>query len=328
MTRQEHIDGLLNEYAARRSRDEADRDERVERTRREHPEIALILDGISALVGEGARRLLSEPGHGKELAAEMRARSTELTARLKGAIRAAGLPEDVLSLRPECPICKDFGYIENSFPRRYCKCFETALAMEMSDAAAEEHTFDTFRLDIFPDEIRAGQKVSQREVAKRVRRLLRDWADAFPYTDKANVFLMGKSGLGKTFLMDCVAARVRERGVPVMQMTGFRMLEAMRKRHMGSYETRDEFSDMLEAPLLILDDLGSEPMLNNITIEYLFTLLNERIAAGRHTMAATNFSMSEVESHYNERIASRLLDRQRTLILSLEGEDLRTRIGK
>lgn len=328
MTKREHIDRLLAEYAQRRSRDEADRDERIERTRREHPEIAAILDGAATLVGEGARKLLSEPGRGKELAAEMRARSSALTKRLSDAIRAAGLPADILALRPACPLCKDNGYIENTFPRKFCKCFETALAMEMSDETAEEHTFDTFRLEIFPDDIRPGQKISQRETAKRVRRLLRDWADAFPNTDKTNVFLMGKSGLGKTFFMDCVAARVRERGIPVLQMTAFRMLEAMRKRHMGSYETKDAFGDMLEAPLLILDDLGSEPMLNNITVEYLFTLLNERIAAGRHTMAATNFSMAEIESHYNERIASRLLDRQRTLILTLEGDDLRTRFER
>jgi hypothetical protein len=29
-------------------------------------------------------------------------------------------------------------------------------------------------------------------------------------------------------------------------------------------------------------------MLNNITVEYLFTLLSERIAARRHTVIATN----------------------------------------
>ena len=41
---------------------------------------------------------------------------------------------------------------------------------------------------------------------------------------------------------------------------------------------------LIDAPLLLIDDLGSEPMMRNITVEYLFTLLNERIANKRHTV--------------------------------------------
>ena len=37
-----------------------------------------------------------------------------------------------------------------------------------------------------------------------------------------------------------------------------------------------------DCDLLIIDDLGTEPMMRNITVEYLFTLLNERNAAKRH----------------------------------------------
>ncbi len=324
MTRQEHIDRLLQEYARRRAADERDREERIEKTRAEHPEIAAILDESRDLLSESARRLAERPGGGRELAALVRTRSAELTGRLKAAVAAAGLPADILSLRPKCPLCKDLGYAEDTFPRRFCSCFETELARAMSDESASEQSFATFRLDVFPDEPAREGGVSQRRMAEGVRQYLSDWAEKFPDNQRPNVTLIGKSGLGKTFFLNCVAERLRERGVPVVQMTAFRMLEAMRRRHMGSFESRDAFDEMLEAPALILDDLGSEPMLNNITIEYLFTLLNERMAAGRHTLVATNLSMAELQQHYNERIASRLLDRQRGAVILLEGADLRT----
>ena len=324
MTRQEHIDRLLAEYARRRAEDERDREERIEKTRADHPEIAAILDESRDLLSESARQLAARPGSGKELAARVRERSAQLTGRLQASIRAAGLPEDILSLRPKCPLCKDLGYTEDVYPRRFCSCFEAELARAMSDETAREQSFDTFRLDVFPDTPPREGAVSQRKMAEGVRRYLAEYAEKYPDNQRPNVTLLGKSGLGKTFFLNCVAARLRDRGVPVVQLTAFRMLEAMRRRHMGSFEARDAFDDMLEAPVLILDDLGSEPMLNNITIEYLFTLLNERSAAGRHTLVATNLSMAELRQHYNERIASRLLDRQRGAVILLEGEDLRT----
>ena len=43
-----------------------------------------------------------------------------------------------------------------------------------------------------------------------------------------------------------------------------------------------------ETGLLMIDDLGTEPVTQNVTVEYLFDLLNRRIEAGRHTVIATN----------------------------------------
>ena len=97
----------------------------------------------------------------------------------------------------------------------------------------------------------------------------------------------------------------------------------MRKQHVGSDELFDGFTSLLEAPLLLIDDLGTEPMMRNITVEYLFTLLNERMANKRHTVIATNLTPLQLQERYGERVASRLLDRSQTLPLLLRGKDLR-----
>ena len=83
------------------------------------------------------------------------------------------------------------------------------------------------------------------------------------------------------------------------------------------------FDQLLSVPLLLIDDLGSEPMMRNITVEYLFTLLNERMAARRHTVIATNLSPLQLQEIYGERVSSRLLDRTRCATMRLEGKDLR-----
>ncbi len=74
---------------------------------------------------------------------------------------------------------------------------------------------------------------------------------------------------------------------------------------------------------MLIDDLGTEPMMRNITVEYLFTLLNERMAAKRHTVVATNLTPVQLQERYGERVASRLLDKTCCAPVQLRGRDLR-----
>jgi len=64
-------------------------------------------------------------------------------------------------------------------------------------------------------------------------------------------------------------------------------------------------------------------MMRNITVEYLFTLLNERMIARRHTVIATNLTLEEIREHYGTRVYSRLIDRSRWTHLQFNGKDLR-----
>ena len=81
-------------------------------------------------------------------------------------------------------------------------------------------------------------------------------------------------------------------------------------------------------PLLLIDDLGTEPLMENITVTQLFNLLNERQNAKRHTVISTNLSVLELKARYTERITSRLLDETSCKLVKFIGEDIRTRTVK
>ncbi|MBQ6595783.1 MAG: DNA replication protein DnaC, partial [Clostridia bacterium] len=101
------------------------------------------------------------------------------------------------------------------------------------------------------------------------------------------------------------------------------LFEAMRRQHYAGNDGSNDFASLMDAPLLLIDDLGTEPMLRNITVEYLFLLLNARLTARRHTVIVTNLDLEQLRVRYGERVYSRLSDRRATLIMRLTGKDLR-----
>ncbi len=244
------------------------------------------------------------------------ANNAEIRCRLK----ALGMEEDYLEMRYRCPICRDTGYVGDA-PARFCDCFEARLRTlqheDGSMAGVDEQNFAAFNLNRFPE------ADGQRAQMARARELCEAYANEFPDSKCRNLLLKCAGGAGKTFLLNCIYARVTDRGQSAVRVTAFKLFEAMRKQHVGSDELFDGFTSLLEAPLLLIDDLGTEPMMRNITVEYLFTLLNERMANKRHTVIATNLTPLQLQERYGERVASRLLDRSQTLPLLLRGKDLR-----
>lgn len=249
-----------------------------------------------------------------------------LRARAKEELAKAGYSQEDLQPPYRCPLCRDTGYVET--PRkRFCECFQKRLQERVVQrsglGSAPGHTFDHFDLDVFSDEAQEGS-LSQRETMRRLRRFAESYADAFPNNEKRDLTFTGPTGLGKTFLADCIAARVLERGFTVLRMTAFRLMEALRRHHMG----RDEenlLDVMLTADLLLIDDLGTEPLLENVSIEYLFAILNERQQAQRATLVATNLTLPELRARYTERITSRLLNGECAAVIPFKGRDVRWR---
>lgn len=303
--------------------EELEREQRIRDAQARDPGIAeLLRERTRALTGAYARALAERRAPARE---EIRAQMARMDAELRARLRALGLPEDYLDMRYRCGICRDLGYVGDA-GRRDCECFRARLDEERRRRArldmAGDDSFESFDANVFSAEPLAGQNYSQRDFMLRARDICLRYCDAFPGNRRRNMLLTGAPGLGKTFLLNCMANRLSARGVAVSYLTAYRMLGAMRESVLGEDEA--PFKLMLGAELLIIDDLGSEPVYRNITIEMLFTLLNERMRARAHTLIATNLSAQQLLERYGDRVASRLLNAGDTLVLGFAGTDLRT----
>lgn len=322
MTRADCVREVLAEYQARRAQNVRELDARVAEAERIDPEIARLREENRELAFDAVKRImaLGDEASRRACAEEMKRRGTANNAEIRRRLKAAGLSEDYLEMKYRCPVCRDTGYVGDA-PARFCECFEAEvrrlLYEDGSMAGVAEQNFARFDAGVFPEE--GGQRAHMLSV----RRACEDYADSFPNTKYLNLMLTGSGGQGKTFLLNCIYARVVERGYPAVRVTAFRMFEAMRRQHFANSADEQSFAELIAAPLLLIDDLGSEPMMRNITVEYLFTLLNERIAARRHTVIATNLSPMQLQETYGERVSSRILNRNLCATMKFTGRDLR-----
>jgi len=332
MTREQAVRALLAEYEQQRTNNRAEEQRRLAEVGEKEPAIADALRQREALLMSHMREAFAHPADAERISTELAGRMHALHGEARRALAAHGFPIDYLEPVYACPICRDRGEVGEPL-RRWCSCFQQRLTrMLCSDegmAALQTENFDTFDETLFPDDAEVlpagtlpGIRLTQRVHMRGVRETCERYADAFPDTKRRNLLFYGPSGLGKSFLMNCVAHRVLARGFSVARVTAPKLVEVMRRYHYSG-EGAEQMAQWTEAQLLVLDDLGAEPMVENVTIVYLFNLINDRLAARRHTLISTNLNKSELVQAYTERLASRLLDEHTTLLLPFAGRDLR-----
>ena len=322
MNRSDCIRALLQEYQAQRAQNELDLDRRIAHAAQIDPEIDRLRQENASLAIETMKRIMAMDSEDarREAAQQMKQRGIFNNGEIRRRLKNAGLPENYMDLQYRCEVCRDTGYVGEA-PSRFCDCFENRLRVKQyedsSMAGVQEQNFAAFNPDIIPEE--GGQRRRLLDIRDGCER----FADHFSNMKTLNLILAGNSGLGKTFLLNCIYERAVSRGHSALRVSAYRMFEAMRKQHFSAAADELDFRQLIEAPLLLIDDLGSEPMMRNITAEYLFILLNERITARRHTVVATNMFRDEIKAHYGERVASRLLGSSHAATYKFEGKDLR-----
>ncbi len=302
-----------------RRRNEETNLRRIREIRREAPEIAGLLDRRENMIGGGVRGILA----GKTLPEDLPERMEEISGLIRRELVRKGYPEDYLTPVFSCPVCRDTGLVGDRIRER-CECVRKRYQKKLRRAIGLQEngreTFETFDLNVFPDEKTERSAYTQREAMKVIRETCERWADACPDQTPRDLILSGPSGLGKTFLLHAMANRLIERDVQVLLMSAYSFLEIARRSY---FEGGGQLEELIGTQVLMLDDLGSEPLMQNVTIEQLFNLINERQRRNLTTVISTNLNQEELKNRYTERIASRLTDQRNCLYIPIKGRDIR-----
>ena len=283
------------------------------------PKLRTIDDTISSLSVEKAKRLLEGD---EDALSSFHEKLLTLTGEKQKLLTSHGFPSDYLEKHYHCPDCQDTGYIGNE----RCHCFKQAaidLVYTQSNlkSVLEKENFSTFSFSYYSDEqTNPATGLSARETAQNAVAECRNFIAGFT-KEFSNLFLYGDTGVGKTFLSNCVAKELLDRGHSVIYFTAFELFHVFEK---NVFERAQDmalpYQNIFDCDLLIIDDLGTE-LSNSFTVSQLFLCLNERILRKKSTIISTNLGLNQLAEIYSERTFSRISSNY--TMIKLFGDDIR-----
>ena len=232
----------------------------------------------------------------------------------------AHFPAGYLNEEPICSRCGGSGYIGSTM----CACLMELCRQEQKKQvavlAADHERFENFQLEYYSDRFDGKYGASPRFIMDKVFGACHKFAYSFG-SGSGNLLFVGGTGLGKTFLSACIARVVADRGYSVAYETASRLFSKLEKnRFVPTEETRIEAQKLEQCDLLIIDDLGTE-LPGAFVTAALYSLVNDRLLAGKPMVISTNLTIDEIGQRYSPQIASRLQGNFQRL--TFVGEDIR-----
>lgn len=314
---------IMREYDYRQSTNKHDLNRRREEAFLAIPELKNLEDemiSLSVRIGRMAIR------GDKSVEDELKSRALDIKAGQLELLISNGFPADFLDPHYQCVKCKDTGYVGNE----KCNCFKQAIADLLYFGSnirsiLEHENFSKFSFRFYSDDyidetIGLSPLSNMQKVVAGCKNFIRHFEKKHD-----NLLFLGNTGVGKTFLANCIAKELLDRGFTVIYLTAFRLFDILEKYKFGKYEdsaqeASNQFDYILDCDLLIIDDLGTE--LNNaFTTSQLYLVINERLLRQKSMIISTNLSIDNLNTNYSERIYSRIISNYS--IGRIIGEDIR-----
>lgn len=224
-------------------------------------------------------------------------------------------PDDLLP-HYTCKLCGDTGSVNGED----CKCLKELIYSELREGArgviTDKDSFDDSMLEAIPADLRPAYAKAYAILAK--------YAADFPDNKISIIGLCGPVGCGKSFAAGVLANAVMRRGYSVLFINAVQLNNLFLRCHRAPINEKEEIlSPLADADLVIVDDLGAEPYLNNVTSNYLYNLISSDPDA--RFVITTNLDFDDIRARYGDRVASRLADKERSRFYLLKGKDLRVR---
>jgi DNA replication protein DnaC len=318
---------ILREYDSKQLQAKWDLNLRTEEIYNEIPELRDIDQTIASGSIKYAKLLLEDNHVALE---DLRETNRALSQKKKALLKEHGYPDDYLQPKYSCPDCRDTGYIGSE----KCHCFKQAIVNLLYSQSGLKNTLDqenfsSFDLDYYSDEKSDYDDTVSATPYENARRALtecKSFVDNFDNEYK-NLLIFGKTGVGKTFLANCIAKGLLDTAHTVIYLTSFQLFDMLEKytfRKYGGDNSLDEgeagLDYILDADLLIIDDLGTE-LTNSFITSRLYLCLNERDLRRKSTVISTNLSLTDLNNNYSERIFSRIMNNY--TLVKMIGSDIR-----
>ncbi|MFV0313761.1 MAG: ATP-binding protein [Anaerotignum sp.] len=322
-TRTQLFREILREYDAVRTQKAAELRQRKAEAYQKLPRLAEIEQELALLGTKTARMVLQGKVDPKEVMQQLKKEQNALEEERLEILKDNHLATRLFEVEYDCPKCKDTGYVETE----QCICLKRRLMDRLYDQSnvrdiIHVENFDNFDFSLYHTAPFKEEGLSPKANAEKLYRRALAFVEEFG--NGANLLIYGGTGLGKTFLCNCIAKDLLAKGHTVLYLTAgqlFRKLEEQKfHRNDEEEEAKEWDQELLEAELLIIDDLGTE-FSTIFTTSELFRIMNDRKLAKKAVVVSTNLGPTELMNLYSDRITSRFLGEFEQM--KFFGEDIR-----
>ena len=309
-----HYDAIMREYDNQRLENMHALNARIQGVYDRFPEIRQIDTQISDLAENFAESFTKEHVMSFE---EYRRKLAELRMEKEALLKCYRIDPEMLQMQYRCPDCEDTGYIDNE----KCHCFKQRIIDEMYQQSNLREILKAENFSTLSYRYYDAENMEKMQIAIET---CKNFAENFDKTFE-NILLCGTVGIGKTFLSNCIAKEVLDKGHSVLYLSAFQLFDLMAKNSFSGNAPKEssvakQYPHIFESDLLIIDDLGTE-LANSFTMTGFFLVINERILRKKSTLISTNLSPEEILTTYTERCASRIISNY--TMLKLSGSDIR-----
>lgn len=314
---------IMDQYQLRRDQAQRDQRYRLEEIYSFIPRVKAIDNEIARLGMDLAKLAIHAEGSLEDALKAIETKIKTLKREKALLLTENNVPLSFLEIQYRCNVCKDSGYLEGG---KICKCLHQELidrayqVSNLSDILAREN-FETFDIGFFSEEPFESEGMTPRENMRRVVAECEGYVINFNETDE-NLLFYGPTGQGKTFLCNCIAKALLDKGSTVVYQTAFNLIKVLENQRFSQGDQKDKmgYQYLFDADLLIIDDLGTE-FVNTFSTLELFNVINTRLLNKKKTVISTNLSPSQLKETYSERISSRLFGHYQ--FIYFYGKDLR-----
>ncbi len=307
-------DSIMREYDEQRLENMHALNARTQEVYEKFPEIRQIDTQISELAEKFAASFTKESAMSFT---EYRQKLSDLRMEKEALMKCYRILPETLQMQYRCPDCQDTGYIDNE----KCHCLKQRIIDQMYQ---QSNLREILKTENFSTLSYKYYDVENMEKMQKAIETCKNFTETF---DKGfeNILLCGTVGIGKTFLSNCIAKELLDKGHSVLYLSAFQLFDLMAKNSFSGNAHQEEsvakqYPHIFESDLLIIDDLGTE-LANSFTMAGFFLVINERILRKKSTLISTNLSPEEILSTYTERCASRIISNY--TMLKLSGSDIR-----
>lgn len=291
-----------------------------------HPDLLEINNKLNSTALDISKSILNND---TENANKLKKEFDNLKLKKEQLLKQIEIPSSIKEPAYECKICKDTGYVTEEDKTVLCNCIKQKMFdIEFNKSRItnlEKENFENFDLSLYSDEInekKYNAKISPKQNILNIKEIALNFVDNFDDPNEKNLLFLGNTGLGKTFLSNCIAKEILVQKKTVLYQTSPIMLDNIIDYRFGKSDLKEVYDNVINVDLLIIDDLGVES-LNAIKISELFNIINARLLNSKKTVISTNLNMNNLFDTYGERIFSRLASYYN--VCRFFGEDIRLR---